>query len=95
MKLANITVLALLALLPLAMLAQEAPEMEKLNARVDSLAEETTTLGNLVQKLNKFKVSAYIQGQFRLLSHLISIVHLSFFSSSETFHTVHLFSYKC
>ena len=38
--------LALLALLPFAMQAQEVPEMEKLNARVDSLAEETTTLGN-------------------------------------------------
>ena len=65
MKLRTIIAFCLLALLPFALLALDAPEMEKLNARVDSLAEETTTLGNLVQKLNKFKVSAYIQGQFQ------------------------------
>ncbi len=44
--------------------AQEAPT-DRLNARVDSLAEETTTLDKIVKQLSKFKVSAYIQGQFQ------------------------------
>ena len=65
MKLGKVIALGLLALLPLAMKAQEALEIEKLNARVDSLSQETTTLDKLVQKLSKFKVSAYIQGQFQ------------------------------
>lgn len=45
--------------------AQEAPETEQLNARLDSLAEETATLDKIVKKLGKFKVSAYIQGQYQ------------------------------
>ncbi len=65
MKSGKIIALGLLALLPFAMKAQEAQEIEKLNARVDSLSQETTTLDKIVQKLSKFKVSAYIQGQFQ------------------------------
>ena len=44
MKSGKIIALGLLALLPFAMKAQEAQEIEKLNARVDSLSQETTTL---------------------------------------------------
>lgn len=65
MKSGKIIVLGLLALLPIAMKAQEAQEIEKLNARIDSLSQETTTLDKIVRKLSKFKVSAYIQGQFQ------------------------------
>lgn len=54
--------LALLALLPFGM---EAQETEILNARVDSLAEQTATLDKIVKGLSKFKVSAYIQGQYQ------------------------------
>ena len=64
MKSGKIIALGLLALLPIAMKAQEAQEIEKLNARIDSLSQETTTLDKIVRKLSKFKVSAYIQGQF-------------------------------
>ena len=55
MKSGKIIALGLLALLPFAMKAQEAQEIEKLNARVDSLSQETTTLDKIVQKLSKFK----------------------------------------
>lgn len=65
MKSGKIIALGLLALLPIAMKAQEAQEIEKLNARIDSLSQETTTLDKIVRKLSKFKVSAYIQGQFQ------------------------------
>ena len=61
MKSGKIIVLGLLALLPIAMKAQEAQEIEKLNARIDSLSQETTTLDKIVRKLSKFKVSAYIK----------------------------------
>ena len=44
MKSGKIIALGLLALLPIAMKAQEAQEIEKLNARIDSLSQETTTL---------------------------------------------------
>lgn len=54
--------LALLALLPFIM---EAQETENLNARVDSLAQQTATLDKIVKGLSKFKVSAYIQGQYQ------------------------------
>lgn len=54
--------LTLLALLPFVM---EAQETETLNARVDSLAEQTATLDKIVKGLSKFKVSAYIQGQYQ------------------------------
>ena len=59
MKSGKIIALGLLALLPIAMKAQEAQEIEKLNARIDSLSQETTTLDKIVRKLSKFKVSAY------------------------------------
>ena len=65
MKSGKIIALGLLALLPIAMKAQEAQEIEKLNARIDSLSQETTILDKIVRKLSKFKVSAYIQGQFQ------------------------------
>lgn len=65
MKSGKIIALGLLALLPIAMKAQETQEIEKLNARIDSLSQETTTLDKIVRKLSKFKVSAYIQGQFQ------------------------------
>ncbi len=45
MKSGKIIALGLLALLPIAMKAQEAQEIEKLNARIDSLSQETTTPG--------------------------------------------------
>lgn len=54
--------LILLALLPYFAGAQEA---DNLNVRIDSLAEETTTLDKIVKQLSKFKVSAYIQGQYQ------------------------------
>ena len=60
MKSGKIIALGLLSLLPIAMKAQEAQEIEKLNARIDSLSQETTTLDKIVRKLSKFKVSAYI-----------------------------------
>lgn len=49
MKSGKIIALGLLALLPIAMKAQEAQEIEKLNARIDSLSQETTTLDKIVQ----------------------------------------------
>ena len=65
MKSGKIIALGLLALFPFAIKAQETQEIEKLNTRVDSLSQETTTLDKIVRKLSKFKVSAYIQGQFQ------------------------------
>lgn len=66
MKLGKILALTLIASLPFAATkAQEVKEIEKLNSRVDSLAQETTTLDKVVKQLSKFKVSAYIQGQFQ------------------------------
>lgn len=62
MKIGRITVLVCLVLLPFAMKAQE---KDKLEARVDSLAKETATLDKIVKGLSKFKVSAYIQGQYQ------------------------------
>lgn len=59
----QIALLGLAALLPLAAVAQEADR--QLDLRVDSLAEETATLDKIVQKLSKFKVSAYIQAQYQ------------------------------
>ena len=54
--------LSLLALLPF---FAEAQNTEQLDARIDSLAEETATLDKIVKGLSKFKVSAYIQGQYQ------------------------------
>lgn len=65
MKIGKQMALVLCIALPSAMQAQEAPPMENLNARVDSLAKQTATLDKIVQKLSKFKVSAYIQGQYQ------------------------------
>ena len=48
--------LLLLALLPF---FAEAQNTEQLDARIDSLAEETATLDKIVKGLSKFKVSAY------------------------------------
>lgn len=59
----RIALLVLGALLPLAAAAQEADRQPDL--RVDSLAMETATLNKIVQKLSKFKVSAYIQAQYQ------------------------------
>lgn len=50
-------------LLPITGLAQE--NDPSLAVRVDSLARETATLDKIVQKLSKFKVSAYIQAQYQ------------------------------
>lgn len=62
MKITKLMALVLLALLPF---FTEAQNTEQIDARIDSLAEETATLDKIVQKLSKFKVSAYIQGQFQ------------------------------
>ena len=65
MKIKNIFALFAMALLPLFAVAQEEAQeqqIDKLNARVDSLAKETTVLEKTVEKLNKIKISGYIQG---------------------------------
>lgn len=53
----------MLVLLPFCMGAQEVDQ--SVEKRIDSLATEVTTLDKVVQKLSKFKVSAYIQGQYQ------------------------------
>lgn len=54
----------MLVLLPLG--GMEAQEKELLNEqRIDSLASEVTTLDKVIKKLSKFRVSAYIQGQYQ------------------------------
>ena len=53
----------MLVLLPFSMGAQEVDQ--SVEKRIDSLATEVTTLDKVVQKLSKFKVSAYIQGQYQ------------------------------
>ena len=65
MKLKVLVVAVLAAPLAFTAKAQEAPKTENVNARVDSLAKEVTTLDKVVKQLSKFKVSAYIQGQFQ------------------------------
>ena len=62
MKVIKFMALSLLALLPF---LAEAQNTEQLDARIDSLAEETATLDKIVKGLSKFKVSAYIQGQYQ------------------------------
>ena len=59
MKLGKVIAL-MLVLLPFSMGAQEVDQ--SVEKRIDSLATEVTTLDKVVQKLSKFKVSAYIQG---------------------------------
>ena len=49
----------MLVLLPFSMGAQEVDQ--SVEKRIDSLATEVTTLDKVVQKLSKFKVSAYIK----------------------------------
>lgn len=65
MKFKTLVALTIIASFSFAANAQESPKTENVNARVDSLAKEVTTLDKVVQKLSKFKVSAYIQGQFQ------------------------------
>ncbi len=38
---------------------------EEINARIDSLEEQTATLDKVIKGLSKFKVSSYIQGQYQ------------------------------
>lgn len=65
MKIRILIVLLLWTSLTTFVQAQETLETARLNARVDSLAEETATLDKIVRKLGKVKVSAYIQGQYQ------------------------------
>lgn len=65
MKIRTLATLALIAALAFTAKAQEVQKTENVNARVDSLAQEVTTLDKVVKQLSKFKVSAYIQGQFQ------------------------------
>ena len=53
----------MLVLLPFSMGAQEVDQ--SVEKHIDSLATEVTTLDKVVQKLSKFKVSAYIQVQYQ------------------------------
>ena len=62
MKLGKVIAL-MLVLLPFSMGAQEVDQ--SVEKRIDSLATEVTTLDKVVQKLSKFNVSAYIQGQYQ------------------------------
>lgn len=63
MKIGKPVAALLVMLLPFALQAQETEK--QLNTRVDSLAVETATLDKVVRQLSKFKVSAYIQGQYQ------------------------------
>lgn len=66
MKIGKFITLFSLALIPFMAFAQnEEKQINELNQRVDSLAKATTILDKAVDKLNKFKISAYIQGQFQ------------------------------
>lgn len=62
MKNKNIAVLVIAILLPFVVKAQE---IEHLDERIDTLANEVVTLDKIVKELSKFKVSAYIQGQYQ------------------------------
>ena len=62
MKLGKVIALMLVQL-PFSMGAQEVDQ--SVEKRIDSLATEVTTLDKVVQKLSKFNVSAYIQGQYQ------------------------------
>ncbi|MCD8270769.1 MAG: hypothetical protein LUD46_21640 [Parabacteroides sp.] len=62
MKIIKFMVFSLFVLLPFFAGAQDT---EQLESRIDSLTEEIATLDKIVQKLSKFKVSAYIQAQYQ------------------------------
>lgn len=62
MKKTRITLLCAVLLFPLVTAAQE---MERLEERIDTLSNELITLDKVVKNLSKFKVSAYIQGQYQ------------------------------
>lgn len=63
MKIGKRIALLWVALLPAFGFAQETDTSP--GSRIDSLARETATLDKIVQKLSKFKVSAYIQAQYQ------------------------------
>lgn len=58
-----VKIIAFILLFPFVSMAQEAEK--SVDIRVDSLAQEVTTLDKIVKKLSKFRVSAYIQGQYQ------------------------------
>lgn len=62
MKKTKITLLLAVLLLPVVTIAQD---IERLDERIDTLSNEMETLDKIVKNLSKFKVSAYIQGQYQ------------------------------
>lgn len=62
MKKEKIAALFVALLFPLIINAQET---ERLDERIDSLSNDVITLDKVVKELSKFKVSAYIQGQYQ------------------------------
>lgn len=58
----NVLVILTVLLLPYAVIAQE---IDRLDERIDTLSNEVVTLDKIVKQLSKFKVSAYIQGQYQ------------------------------
>lgn len=62
MKKTRITLFFAILLLPVLTIAQE---IERLDERIDTLSNDVETLDKIVKNLSKFKVSAYIQGQYQ------------------------------
>lgn len=62
MKKKNIPIFLIAMLLSFTTNAQE---IERIDERIDTLSNEVTTVNQIVKQLSKFKVSAYIQGQFQ------------------------------
>lgn len=62
MKNTKITLILAALWLPLVLIAQD---IERLDERIDTLSNEVETLDKIVKNLSKFKVSAYIQGQYQ------------------------------
>ena len=58
-----VKIIAFILLLPFFVMAQGVDPA--VNSRVDSLEREVTTLDKVVRQLSKFRVSAYIQGQYQ------------------------------